>query len=180
VSDKDPFLARWSRRKSEARELGEAAPEAPPPPEPPQAPAGAAEAEVAQGPPPPVESLTPESDFRPFMKPEIDPGLRRQALRTLFRDPHFNIMDGLDVYIDDYSRPDPIPESWMGQLAQMARLGAYTEPPPEKAAESAREAPAHAGETLEKPYEDQGNTEPASSESSDTGSGAIGKPPVTE
>ena len=40
-------------------------------------------------------------------------------------------MDGLDVYIDDYSKPDPIPESWLGRLNQMARLGDYQEPKPE-------------------------------------------------
>ena len=30
-------------------------------------------------------------------------------MKKLFADPHYNVMDGLDVYIDDYSKPDPIP-----------------------------------------------------------------------
>lgn len=53
---------------------------------------------------PPVESLTLDSDFAAFMQPRVDESLRRAALKQLFRDPRFNVMDGLDVYIDDYSR----------------------------------------------------------------------------
>ena len=30
-------------------------------------------------------------------------------MKKLFSDPHFNVMDGLDTYIDDYGKPDPIP-----------------------------------------------------------------------
>jgi hypothetical protein len=33
------------------------------------------------------------------MQPGVDPALKRQALRTLVRDPRFNVMDGLDIYI---------------------------------------------------------------------------------
>jgi hypothetical protein len=62
----------------------------------------------------------------------VDPDLRRQALKTLFQDPRFNVMDGLDVYIDDYSKPDPLPEGWLEKMNQVARLGAY-EPPKEEA-----------------------------------------------
>jgi hypothetical protein len=80
---------------------------------------------------PPVESLTPESDFLPFMREEVDEVLKRRALRTLFRDPRFNVMDGLDVYIDDFSKPDPLPEGWLEKLNQVTRLGDYR--PPEEA-----------------------------------------------
>ena len=54
------------------------------------------------------------------------------ALRTLFQDPIFNVMDGLDTYIADFSQPDPLPPEWLGQLNQMARLGEYREPEPEE------------------------------------------------
>lgn len=57
---------------------------------------------------PPIDSLTRDSDFTPFMQPGVAPELRSAALHKLFADPHFNMMDGLDVYIDDYSKPDPI------------------------------------------------------------------------
>ena len=38
-------------------------------------------------------------------------------MKKLFADPHFNVMDGLDTYIDDYAKPDPIPPAMLRQLA---------------------------------------------------------------
>ena len=43
--------------------------------------------------------------------------LKRAALKQLFRHPRFNIMDGLDVYIDDYTKADPIPPEMLNKLA---------------------------------------------------------------
>lgn len=60
---------------------------------------------------PPIESLTPDSDFAAFMRPGVDESLKRGALKRLFTDPHFNVMDGLDIYIDDYTKPDPVEPS---------------------------------------------------------------------
>lgn len=122
----DNFLSRWSKRKHQAnREPVPSAPPAPPP-----LPAAAppsdlspAEGEIPPEPLQPVESLTPESDFKPFMNAEVDPATRRQALKTLFSDPRFNVMDGLDVYIDDYSKPDPLPAGWLEKMHQFAYLG---------------------------------------------------------
>jgi hypothetical protein len=123
----DNFLSRWSRRKIEAR-AGVA--EAPPPAAPvvtPAAPAADATPPVSApaepAPLPPVESLTPDSDFTPFMNPEVDGETRSKALKALFTDPHFNTMDMMDVYVDDYSKPDPIPASWMDKLEQLSHLG---------------------------------------------------------
>jgi len=144
MSGDEHFLSRWARMKREARKPPEEAPSAPPPA---PAPAAVPEAEGTTPPPPaelpPIASLTPESDFSPFMKPEVDGGMRRQALKTLFQDPRYNVMDGLDVYIDDYSKPDPLPEGWLEKMTQMARLGAY-ESPEEKAARAEAEAKAKA------------------------------------
>lgn len=67
---------------------------------------------------PPVESLTADSDFAAFLRTDVDEGLKRQALKRLFRDPRFNVMDGLDVYVDDYSKSDPIPPDLVRQLVQ--------------------------------------------------------------
>jgi hypothetical protein len=47
---------------------------------------------------PPVQSLTIDSDFSAFLQPEVDETLKRQALKQLFRDPRFNVMDGLRVH----------------------------------------------------------------------------------
>lgn len=133
---KDSFVARWSRRKLSARadapvaaveksRLAQPAPEVPVP----DASGATSSATVTDALPatsqadlPAVESLTPDSDFTPFMKPEVDARLRNQALKTLFRDPGFNVMDRLDTYIDDYSKSDPIPEAMLRQLNQAKAL----------------------------------------------------------
>lgn len=146
------FLSRWSRRKHEAAKAPEAPASAKPalPTATPQPAAPGAEDAKARSLPddppalPPVESLTPESDFSPFMGERVDPETRRQALKTLFKDPRFNVMDGLDVYIDDYSKPDPIPPEWLDQLTQMAGLGDVAGR--EKAEREAREAAAAAAD----------------------------------
>jgi hypothetical protein len=60
--------------------------------------------------------LTFDSDFSAFLSPKVDESVKRQALKKLFADPHFNMMDGLDVYIDDYSKFEPIPEDVLAKL----------------------------------------------------------------
>jgi hypothetical protein len=67
---------------------------------------------------PSLESLTIDSDFSPFMRPGVDEALKRTALRKLLRHPRFNVMDGLDVYIDDYSKPSPLEPELARTLAQ--------------------------------------------------------------
>jgi hypothetical protein len=44
--------------------------------------------------------------------------VKNAALKKLFTDPHFNLMDGLDTYIDDYGKPDPIPDSMLRKMNQ--------------------------------------------------------------
>ncbi len=117
-------LKRWSDRKRAAvRESAPVeAPAARPAAPPPDAKAPAASAPAAAGALPPVESLGFDADFTAFMKPEVDPSLKRAALRKLFSDPRFNVMDGLDVYIDDYSKPDPIDAETVRGLVQSRYL----------------------------------------------------------
>jgi hypothetical protein len=108
-------LSRWSRRKLAA------AAEAPAP-TPAVVPAPAT-ASGAPAPPaalelPPVESLTFDSDFTAFLQSGVDDKVKRAALKQLFRDPRFNIMDGLDTYIDDYTKADPISPDIVADLLQ--------------------------------------------------------------
>ncbi len=114
-------LKRWSRRKLAAsREARADVPAQPLPPAPPPV-AQPSEPTAAEAKPPElpsVDSLTTESDFTPFMRADVDAGLQHKALRKLFSDPRFNVMDGLDVYIDDYSKPDPIAADVVAGLAQ--------------------------------------------------------------
>ncbi|MDH4290665.1 MAG: DUF3306 domain-containing protein [Aquincola sp.] len=146
MSEGDGFLARWSKRKAALREGREAppepvaplpapvraeraeAPDAPVAPEPSPAPQPA-------GPPAPtlddVAALTHQSDFSRFVAPDVDAGVRNAALKKLFDDPHFNVMDGLDTYIDDYGKPDPIPASMLRKMVQSAALGLFDDEKPE-------------------------------------------------
>ena len=54
-----------------------------------------------------AQALTPESDFKPFMAKGLEPQVRNAAMKKLFADPRYNVMDRLDTYIDDYSLPRP-------------------------------------------------------------------------
>jgi len=141
VSD-EGFLARWSRRKAgvaspldERRDVP--APAAPAatasavpesavvPPD-----VGRAEpAPAAAAPPLPtladVAALTRDSDYARFMAPGVDRSVRNAAMKKLFSDPHYNVMDRLDVYIDDYNTPDPLPLEMLKKLRQSEMLGLF-------------------------------------------------------
>ena len=130
----DGFLARWARRKQQVRggvavSAAEPATASAPVPAPatassvaPVAVPVAAAVAVEPVPPPPtladVALLTRESDYSRFVSPGIDEGVKQAALKKLFSDPHFNVMDGLDTYIDDYGKPDPIPLAMLRQMNQ--------------------------------------------------------------
>ena len=64
-----------------------------------------------------VRSLTTDSDFTPFMARAVASDVRNAAMKRLFADPHFNVMDGLDIYIDDYTQPDPLPAATLRRMA---------------------------------------------------------------
>jgi hypothetical protein len=121
------FLRRWARRKTEVREGREPAPVAAPVVED----GDEAQAIVAYAapqpepqpddtrPPPTLEdvaTLDKDSDFSAFVARGVDQAVRRGALKKLFADPHFNVMDKLDVYIDDYNKPSPMSEAMLASL----------------------------------------------------------------
>ncbi|MDB5921330.1 MAG: hypothetical protein JWN13_266 [Betaproteobacteria bacterium] len=115
VDPKEPgegFVGRWSRLKTEAREA----------PVPTERPRVIADPDDAPPELPSLDKLTFDSDFKAFFHPKVDEDLRRAALRKLFSDPHFNVMDGLDVYIDDYSKSEPIPAAMLASLKQAQRI----------------------------------------------------------
>jgi hypothetical protein len=64
-----------------------------------------------------VAALHSGSDFTPFVARAVAPQVRNAAMKKLFADPHFNVMDGLDTYIDDYSLPDPLPAAMLRKMA---------------------------------------------------------------
>ncbi len=69
-----------------------------------------------------VARLTRSSDYSRFVGAGVERGVSNAAMRKLFSDPGFNVMDGLDTYIDDYGKPDPIPESMLRQMNQSKML----------------------------------------------------------
>lgn len=89
---------------------------------------------AATRPPPPtledVAKLTRDADFSRFVARDVAAPVRHAALRKLFSDPHFNVMDGLDTYIDDYGRADPLPASMLRQLVQGRGLGLFRDETP--------------------------------------------------
>ncbi|TMH34935.1 MAG: DUF3306 domain-containing protein [Betaproteobacteria bacterium] len=119
------FLSRWSRRKVEVKQ-GVAPVEVPPTsPHPTPLPAGERELTSSLAPPGrAIEAEGPAPSAEDPPPPTMD-GVKRAAMKKLFSDPHFNVMDGLDTYIDDYGRPDPIPESMLRRMTQSAFLGLF-------------------------------------------------------
>jgi hypothetical protein len=152
------FLRRWARVKASTEANGgEAVAEAPRAQAPAavpvpsvvhNAPAPAAPAADAAQPVLTLEDaarLTPESDFSAFVSQGVDKDVRRLALKKLFSDPHFNIPDRLDMYMDDYNQPSPVSATMLAAL-QHARsaLRSPEEVQVELARLAARDAPVDA------------------------------------
>ena len=167
----DGFLSRWSRRKAQVRQ-GQL-PAEPAPATPTMAPlakpvpAGderrsataqtAAQAATAEpDAPAPVQAealptledvaaLPRGAEVRRFVAPGVSSEVRNAALKNLFADPHFNIMDGLDTYIDDYGKPDPLPAGMLRQMVQSQMLGLFKddEPPAQPDTDRSEPHPVH-------------------------------------
>jgi hypothetical protein len=152
----DGFLGRWSQRKQALREgkvvdepvapkptasAESAAPSVPSsaPSNPENKPLEA----VAKAPAPTladVQALQADSSYAPFVARDVAPEVRNAAMKKLFTDPHYNVMDGLDIYIDDYSVPSPLPAAMLRQMASAKFLKLFDEE--EQAPEDRAAAPA--------------------------------------
>ena len=106
----EDFLRRWSRLKHEHERAAEQ----------PTPPAEKVEAEkpAEPAPLPPVEKLTPESDFTTFMQPKVQDKLRRAALKKLFVDPHFNTPDPFEPFSGDWRVAESISPDLLSTLKQ--------------------------------------------------------------
>jgi len=146
----DGFLSRWALRKAQVRSgtvatdarASTVATDAPSPPVAADAPVAvvpggtantvvpSADAPRATEPVPTladVAMLTRESDYSRFVVSGVDEGVKRAAMKKLFADPHFNVMDGLDTYIDDYGKPDPLPLAMLRSMNQSKVLRLFDE-----------------------------------------------------
>ena len=153
------FFSRWSRRKVQVRS-GEALPAEPPlkPAAPVAAVVVAPVPEVVAEPPPAealaeppltlddVARLTPESDYSAFVARSVPADVRNAAVKKLFTDPHYNVMDGLDIYIDDYSLPSPISATEMAKMVGAQFLKLVEDPEEVKPAAVPQADPPDAGD----------------------------------
>ena len=147
ANDETPagFLSRWSRRKAEVRQnvaLDEVSEKSLAPP---TKLVDSLDQEgdqkthldsAAQQKPTPsmadVQSLTKDSDYTQFMAGEVAPEVKNAAMKKLFADPHFNVMDRMDVYIDDYGQSDPIPQAMLRQMVSAKFLNLFEDDDDEK------------------------------------------------
>jgi hypothetical protein len=108
------FFNRWSKNRTDIA-VEPAAPSAP-----------ALDAMPAAELPPPtledVAALGHDADFRRFVQPGVDETVRRSAMKKLFTDPHFNVMDGLDIYIGDYNTYEPMSAAMVAMLVHGKQL----------------------------------------------------------
>ena len=146
----DGFLGRWSQRKQAQREgkgLEEPLkapfplPQTPPSPlvagadEPDNATVAAGDVLVQTPQPEPaltledVKALKADASYAPFVARNVSPEVRNAAMKKLFTDPHYNVMDRLDIYIDDYSLADPMPAAMLRKMASAKFLNLFDEEP---------------------------------------------------
>src|SRR5262245_11740464 len=161
-TDPESFLTRWSRRKRAAERAKEPSAESVAPVVPAASPvkdaaeagaqpgAGSAPAHLAATPGvplPPIESLDGlRSDYQAFFQQPVAEDIRHAALKKLFADPHFNKMDMLDVYVDDYTQFEPLPAEMKLRLPSARDFLLDSERAELEAAEAASVA---AGDTTE-------------------------------
>lgn len=151
----ESFLRRWSRRKHEAEAVEDRAPPAADPVAPPHDPPAPVLTDADM---PPIESLTPDSDFSGFMSPGVSEALRQQALRVLFRSPGLNVRCPLDSEYYDCANMTPLgsvvthemreemEREAKKKLAELGRKALADEPPAGAgAAVAAEQTPAAGG-----------------------------------
>ena len=157
-ADESGFLSRWSRRKALGRQgivveepaaaalalapIASITPAARAQPlAPVSTPPASSNAAAADTRPLPtlaeVAELTHTSDYTRFVARGVQPEVKNAALSKLFSDPHFNVMDGLDTYIDDYGKPDPLPAGMLRKMVQSQLLGLFADEDKDKPAEPA-------------------------------------------
>jgi hypothetical protein len=155
VPEQDNFFSRWSRRKLDARAEPAVLPAPPseaaalptlapveddgtrlslvPAPtthdsDEPVPAETTLQAKPAAPPPPTLDDvalLDHDSSYSRFVARDVAPEVRNAAMKKLFTDPHFNVMDGLDTYIDDYGKPDPLPPGMLRMMVQSKMLGLF-------------------------------------------------------
>ncbi len=158
------FLSRWSKRKLEAKEKPaetELTPSVLKPeggsslPAPPgqgtgsdqladtgRVVGGAPEANAQPEAPVPTEAdlqgIEQGGDVKAFLSDKVSTELKNKAFKALFSRPEYNVMDGLDIYIEDYNTFVPLSQEQIGKMTFSKQL--LSRPDLEKLAEEAEKA----------------------------------------
>jgi hypothetical protein len=88
------------------------------------------------------------------MASEVAPEVKNAAMKKLFADPHFNVMDRMDIYIDDYGQSDPIPEAMLRQMVGAKFLNLFEDEDPKVVAQSVPAPPISNTEPLPNDHTD--------------------------
>lgn len=160
AADQEPFVDRWSRLKREQAAESPARTDA------------AAPAQKVTDEPPlvlqPIDQLTPDSDFVPFMNAKVDTATRRSALKKLFADPHYGTPDPFEVYSEDYTKSETIPLEMLKSLNQAQKL-LFDEP------EKKVDAAAAAADSPESPEPQQSPAKTPPEQTANAKDDAVGK-----
>lgn len=136
------FLSRWSKRKLEVRAREKQAEDAPElqlsaPFQGSDTNQGNAVIELADSQPKAQTPSQPElplpteadlpavkqgGDIKAFMVDKVSTELKNKAFKALFSRPEFNVMDGLDIYIDDYNKFTPLSQEDIGKMTLSKQL----------------------------------------------------------
>ena len=136
------FLSRWSKRKLEVRAREKLAEDAPDlqvsvPLQGSDANQANAVSELADSQPKAQTPSQPElplpteadllavkqgGDIKAFMVDKVSTELKNKAFKALFSRPEFNVMDGLDIYIDDYNKFTPLSQEDIGKMTLSKQL----------------------------------------------------------
>jgi len=126
----DNFLSRWSKRKLEAKEQEKQAETLLDLPEQLAATTEvdgslAAEAVNPELPLPTeadLQAVEKGGDIKASWSNKVSAELKNKAFKALFSRPEFNVMDGLDIYIDDYNKFTPLSQEDIAKMALSKQL----------------------------------------------------------
>ncbi|MAZ08845.1 MULTISPECIES: DUF3306 domain-containing protein [unclassified Limnobacter] len=69
-----------------------------------------------------LQAVEQGGDIKAFMVEKVSTELKNKAFKALFSRPEFNVMDGLDIYIDDYNKFTPLSQEDIGKMTLSKQL----------------------------------------------------------
>ena len=69
-----------------------------------------------------LQAVEQGGDIRAFMVDKVSRELKNKAFKALFSRPEFNVMDGLDIYIDDYNKFTPLSQEDIAKMTFSKQL----------------------------------------------------------